>query len=128
MKITIPQHEREINEAGWECVAGQRRVQNGEYWLTVHGSVQLWECDGQSVDRYPILRRAELTGWDWVKTLEPDTWIKTKSGDSFWVVENDSGRRRLHGLNGFIDFCDDPRLKISLSPSTCEVLYPKEGE
>ena len=65
--ITIPEHKREINEDGWECI-DVRRPKLDEKYLTNTCDVLNAPHDN-IISNYPILKRKELQGWDWIRTM-----------------------------------------------------------
>lgn len=77
-----------------------------------------------------ILRKKELTGWEWLRTLPNNTLVEHAS-IVFLVQRNES--HTLCIVNSNDESKEDYRafyhMPVSdFSPSTCEILYPKEGE
>ena len=91
-KITIPEHEREINEEGWECVE-VRCAKDSEPHLSITGNPILNQ--GITYTPCPILHRKELRGWDWVKTL-PDNSLIVHGCTIFWIQHNTIGDTHIH--------------------------------
>ena len=132
--ITIPEHEREINEDWWECTGEVRVAQNNDVFLDVYGKVQHRASAFHETATFPILRRKELTGWDWIRTLEEDE-ILLRAGDEevYWIrrkIKNGLNEWRVYGWESWSSSRKQSDVTIAdkFSPSTCEILFPKEGE
>ena len=133
-KITIPEHEREINEEGWECTGEVRKPREGEYYLGDWGDIRKFAKDVIYYDCEIILHRKELSGWEWLKTLKHGTLLQHKESGMQYVVwhclmttmacRDDSMQWSIADDS----IPADKNCLSGLSPSTCEILFPKAGE
>ena len=99
-----------------------------ETYLNCYGKAVCKQSEGETgLHLYWILKRKDLTGWKWIRTLPDRTMFVHDNNITYLVLHNKVvGIIHLLHYNGYLTEINAGNAKVRcLSPSTCEILFPK---